>query len=363
MKSTPYTIHYGIGMLMNFEPISYDTLKFVSGASAVSLSRSTIPPTSELRRAGNNQRSVESILRGNEKMNSIVKGHLSTFPLFEKVSVEPTDEYFFKIEKQDHQTTHELNISVSNPARVKVDIEVEAGAQVTIVENFQGEVYVGYELNIVGGEGAKIDFVSAIKEPVMRTMLRNAFMGKNSSIVWHETVIEGKLIQSHTRTYLYETGARAEVKDIFVLSSDIVLDMYHSMYHLASYTKSDMLTKGVLNGRSRAMYQGLIHIDERAVGCTGYQKQDSLILSDSAEVNAVPNLEIENSDVKCSHGVTTAHIDKEKLFYMQSRGMDTATATELFVEGHVSPCLDQISDEGIKNDIIMRVKDNLIERG
>jgi Fe-S cluster assembly protein SufD len=350
MHLNHYTIHYGIGMLMNFESLLYDTLNFESGASVVSLSDSEL----------GNKETVQSILENNEKLHSVVSKHLIDFPLFNLVHTQPTDEFYFKIQKQDVLTTHVLNISVSNSARVKVTIEVEPGARVTIVESVAGTVYVGYELTIIAGEGSRIDFVSAIKESPMRTMLRNAYMGKDSHIVWHETVIEGKLIQSHTRTYLYETGARAEVKDIFALAGETVLDMYHSMYHLASHTTSDMLTKGVLEGKSRAMYQGLIHIDERAVGCTGYQKQDSLVLSDSAEVNAVPNLEIENSDVKCSHGVTTAHIDREKLFYMQSRGMDTATATELFVEGHLSPCLEVIPDEGIKNQVIQRIKENLM---
>ncbi len=348
MKSTPYTIHYGIGMLMNFEPLAYDTLKFEASLSVVSLSDSEVC----------DKNTLQSILEKNEKLNSVVGKHLGGFHLFNIVHTQPTDEFYFRIKKQDIVTTHALNISVSNPTRVKVIVEVEAGAQVIIVENFQGEAYVGYELTIIAGEGSKVDFISAIKEPGMRTILRNAFMGKDSSIVWHEAVIEGKLIQSHTRTYLYESGARAEVKDIFVLSSDTVLDMYHSMYHLASHTTSDMLTKGVLSDKSRALYQGLIHIDEKAVGCTGYQKEDSLILSNSAEVNAVPNLEIENSDVKCSHGVTTAHIDKEKLFYAESRGIDTPTAIDLFVDGHLAPCLGTLPDN-IKLTIQDRIRNNL----
>ncbi len=350
MKSSPYTIHYGIGMLMNLEPLAYDTLKFEPVSSIVSLTESEIVQKGKL----------ESILKNNKKLNSIVTKHLDTFPLFKIVSEKSTDEYYFKIKKQNKPTTHALNISVLKSARVHVVVEIEAGAEVTIIESMMGNAYAGYQLDLIAGKGSKVNYIAHAKVPDMRTILRNAYMAQDSSIVWHEAVIEGKLIQSHTRTYLYETGAQAEVKDVFALSSDTVLDMYHSMYHLASHTKSDMLTKGLLQGRSRALYQGLIHIDEKAIGCTGYQKEDSLVLSNNAEVNAVPNLEIENSDVKCSHGVTTAHIDKEKLFYMQSRGIDTKTATDLFVEGHLSPCLEQSKDEKIRYDILERIKENLM---
>ncbi len=336
-------------MLMNFEPLSYDTLKFQGGAAEVKLSGSE----------SGDQKSVSSILSKNEKLNSIVTNHLTVFPLFNKVVENPTDKFYFKIKKQAGPTTHELHVSVSNPSRIRVVIEIESGAEVTLNETAGGEAYLGYQLDLIVGEGAKVNVISALKAPVLRTILRNAYMKKDASLVWHEAVIEGTLIQSHTRTYFCEPGSRAEVKDLFALSSDTVLDMYHSMYHLASYTKSDMLTKGVLDKKSRAMYQGLIHIDEQAVGCVGYQKQDSLILSNSAEVNAVPNLEIENSDVKCSHGVTTAHIDKEKLFYAESRGIDETTATGLFVDGHLSACIDAISDEVVKKELQERIHENL----
>lgn len=340
-------------MLMNFEPIAYDTLNFERGSSVVMLSDSEIGNTNVL----------QSILENNEKLNSIVAKHLTDFPLFNLVHAQPTDECYFTIKNTNVLTTHNLSLDIKNASRTHVVITVEDGGKVTIVETITGTSYLGYTLDLVVGKGAEVTFVAHPENTNMRTVLRNAYVQENSLIKWIEGTVEGELIQSHIRTYLYEPGSRAEVKGLFALSGNTIVDMYHSMYHLASHTTSDILTKGVLEGKSRAMYQGLIHIDEKAVGCTGYQKEDSLVLSNSAEVNAVPNLEIENSDVKCSHGVTTAHIDREKLFYMQSRGMDTVTATELFVVGHLSPCLDLIPDEDTKNDVLKRIKDLLIEHG
>ncbi len=350
MKSTPYTIHYGIGMLMNFEPLLYDTLKFQVGASMVSLSDSE----------EGNKNVVQSILQNNEKLSSVVNNHLTFFPLFNLVHTQPTDEFYFTIKNTNNLTTHKLFLDIQNSSRTHVVITVEDGAKVTIVESMVGNSYVGYALDIVVGKGAEVTFVAHPENMSMRTVLRNAYVQENSLIKWLEGVIEGQLIQSHIRTYLYEPGSRAEVKGIFALSGTTVVDMYHSMYHLASHTTSDMLTKGVLQGKSRAMYQGLIHIDEKAIGCTGYQKQDSLVLSDSAEVNAVPNLEIENSDVKCSHGVTTAHIDGEKLFYAQSRGINEKDAAQLFVDGHLSPCIDVIPDETMRIGLQERIHRNLV---
>lgn len=336
---------------MSFESLAYDTLKFGEGSTHVELSHSEKKQETEL----------HAIFQHNKKLASRATAHLDTFPLFKKVATEPTDIYQFQIKKStDKMSVHLLDIRNTNPARLRIVIDVEAGARVTIVERSTSTAYLGYELTVTLGEGAVVDFISAMNIPSQRTILRNAYVGKDAHIIWHEAVIEGALVQSHTRTYLYESGGRAEIKDLFALSGETVLDMYHAMYHLASHTKSDMLTKGVLQNKGRALYQGLIHIDERAVGCVGYQKQDTLVLSNNAEVNAVPNLEIENSDVKCSHGVTTAHIDREKLFYMQSRGIDEKSATDLFVQGHVSPCIDAITDEHMRQDILERIVHHLI---
>ena len=349
MKTLPYTIHYGIGMLMNFEPVAYDTLNFEHNSSAVMLSDSEI----------GDENVLQSILENNEKLNSIVAKHLTDFPLFNLVHAQPTDECYFTIKNTNVLTTHNLSLDIKNASRTHVVITVEDGGKVTIVETIIGTSYLGYTLDLVVGKGAEVTFVAHPENTNMRTVLRNAYTQENSLIKWVEGTVEGDLIQSHIRTYLYEPGARAEVKGLFALSGTTVLDMYHSMYHLASHTTSDMLTKGVLEGKSRAMYQGLIHIDEKSVGCTGYQKEDSLVLSNSAEVNAVPNLEIENSDVKCSHGVTTAHIDNEKLFYAQSRGISEKNAAQLFVDGHISPCLDAIPNEHVRIVLQDRIHRNL----
>ncbi len=346
---TPYTIHYGIGMLMNFEPLLYDTLKFTSGSSMVTLSDSVI----------DNANRLQSILENNEKLNSIVTKHLTNFPLFNFVHTNPTDEFYFTIKNTNVPATHNLSLDITHSSRTHVVVHIEDGAKVNIIESITGNAYLGYTLDIVVGKGAEVTFVAHPENTPMRTILRNAYLQENSLIKWMEGSIEGELIQSHIRTYLYEPGSRAEVKGLFALSGNTIVDIYHSMYHLASHTTSDMLTKGVLEGKSRAMYQGLIHIDEKAVGCTGYQKEDSLVLSNSAEVNAVPNLEIENSDVKCSHGVTTAHIDKEKLFYAQSRGISEKNAAQLFVDGHISPCLDVVPDEMIRAQLQDRIHRNL----
>jgi len=346
-----YTIKYGPGMLMSFEPLAYDTLNFES-VVVCELTNSEV--------GDDGVDVLVHLFAQNTNVQKLVAHNLSCFPLFKKVFSEPTHIFYFKITKQDVPTMHELAIDneLVGAARVQVIIEVESGARATITEsmNIGQDEYLGYELNIILRGDAHVDFVSAVDDSPLRTILRNAFVGRNSHIVWHEAVIGGVLVQSHTRTYLHAPGGRVEVKDVFAIADDTVVDMYHAMYHLASHTTSDMLTKGVLYGSSCAMYQGLIHIDKDAAGCTGYQKEDNLILSDTAEVNAVPNLEIENSDVKCSHGVTTAHINKEKLFYARSRGLGIEEATELFVEGHLSSCIDAIVDEKIKRHVLDSIK-------
>jgi Fe-S cluster assembly protein SufD len=99
----------------------------------------------------------------------------------------------------------------------------------------------------------------------------------------------------------------------------------------------------VLRDTAKAVHRSLVHIAPDAHDCEGYERQDTLLLSDGAQINAVPNLEINNNQVKCSHGATTTYIDDEKLFYFLSRGLDRQSAEELFVSGYVAPVMEKVN--------------------
>ena len=121
-----------------------------------------------------------------------------------------------------------------------------------------------------------------------------------------------------------------------------------SLRHLAAHTTSHQLVKGVLDGSSRGAFQGQIHIEPNAQQTEGYQLHRALLLSDNAEVDCKPELEIFADDVKCSHGATSGDLDKEQLFYMQTRGIALDDAKQILIEAYLNEALQKVENEQIR---------------
>jgi len=110
-------------------------------------------------------------------------------------------------------------------------------------------------------------------------------------------------------------------------------------YHIGPHSKSNLLIKGVFSDRSKFFYQGLIRIEKTAQGSHAYQKNQNLILSDQSFVDSKPELEILANDVFCTHGVTTGRLNKEQIYYLQTRGLKKTEAEKLLVDGFLNQIL------------------------
>jgi len=122
--------------------------------------------------------------------------------------------------------------------------------------------------------------------------------------------------------------------------------------HIASYTKSDLLFKGVLGEDAYSLWKGNILISEDTRGTNGYQSNDNLILGPSAKAESIPGLEIITDDVRCSHGVTMGNIDNDQMFYLQSRGINQEDAEKLIVDGFLSSAVKRMADKGFEEFIL-----------
>ena len=117
--------------------------------------------------------------------------------------------------------------------------------------------------------------------------------------------------------------------------------------HYAPETKSDLLFRGVIKDASASFWQGMIFVDNKGMKSDGYQLNNSLILSPSAHVNSNPGLEILTDDVRCSHGVAITEIDKEQLFYLQSRGIKKESGEKLIIDGFLNATLSRAGDKNV----------------
>ena len=118
--------------------------------------------------------------------------------------------------------------------------------------------------------------------------------------------------------------------------------------------------RGVLDGKAKNIYRGVIHIQRSAPGSDGYQKQDTLLLNPSAEADSIPQLQIDNNDVKCGHGATVGQVDKEKLFYLMSRGLSEQAARKIVVLGYFESLVFDIPLPGIAEEVRSLVEQRVL---
>ena len=141
----------------------------------------------------------------------------------------------------------------------------------------------------------------------------------------------------------------AFVNGIFSLKNKNHHEIRTNINHLVDNTKSYQLIKSVLENNSRAVYQGKIFVSPEAQKTDGYQLSKAILLSETSEFNAKPELEIYADDVKCSHGSASGSLDDNSIFYLMSRGLNYIEAKELLINGFLLDVVEKITDSEIKN--------------
>jgi len=203
-------------------------------------------------------------------------------------------------------------------------------------------------VNIVCEENSTIEFVESVlldKTSVYYSK-KNSSSGSNSNILWMEADFSAKKIYSTITSNLDADNSSSRILNLF-FADDFVVDSNLKSIHSAKNTTSDILSKGILRN-SQSYVRGLVKINKYAQNSNGYQKSDVLLLDNSKAVS-IPDLEIHNNDVKCSHGSTITRLDEAKVFYMQSRGLSKEQAQLELIEGFFNPVLHVLSIDRIKN--------------
>ncbi|MCC5806535.1 MAG: Fe-S cluster assembly protein SufD [Opitutales bacterium] len=159
---------------------------------------------------------------------------------------------------------------------------------------------------------------------------------------------------------IFGSGSNVEMYSVNVPRGVQQFDQRTLQTHLAPNSRSDLLFKNALLDDSRTIFSGLIIVEEGAQQTDAYQTNNNLMLSETAESNALPGLEIKANDVKCSHGATTGRIDESNLFYFLARGIPRAKAHELMVFGFLEEVIEKFEDESLGNYVRGRLADKFL---
>ena len=152
---------------------------------------------------------------------------------------------------------------------------------------------------------------------------------RDATLVSHNLAVGGRIARLDLDAALVAPGAHVEMNGLYVARDRQHIDNHTRVDHAVPRTSSDQLYRGVLTGKSRAVFNGKAIVRPGAAGTDAQQSNANLLLSPEAEIDTKPELEIYADEVKCSHGATTGQLDANALFYLRSRGLDEETARSL----------------------------------
>ncbi|MCD6290058.1 MAG: Fe-S cluster assembly protein SufB [Anaerolineae bacterium] len=234
-------------------------------------------------------------------------------------------------------------------------IVVEEGAEVTYVEEYTSLTSgdAGFhdgvvELYVKPGGRLTYVYIQNWARDMWNFSTQRAVLSRDSSLTWIAGNFGSRLTKTFSRVALRAPGANGEMLGLLFADGQQHLDIDTYQDHAAPHCTSNLLYKNVLKDRARTVWRGMIWARPEAQKTDAYQKNENLLLSDSARADAIPGLEIEANDLRCTHGVTAGKIDKDQLFYLMSRGLSEEQAQRMIVYGFFEPLLSRISAESVR---------------
>jgi Fe-S cluster assembly protein SufD len=227
-------------------------------------------------------------------------------------------------------------------------ILVEEGAQVEVWEQFlsgspEQDGVFNVVTELIVSDAAKLRYVcgQALSEQSWIFGAQRAEVGRDASLDWVALGFGSSRGHVRMETRLAGEGAEARVTGAYATHGSQHIDFDTTQEHAAPHTTSDLAFRGVLQDRSSAVWKGNIIVDPGAQKTDAFQDSRNLLLSKRAHADAIPGLEIQANDVRCTHAAAVAQVDAEQLFYLRSHGLPEAEAKQLVIEGFLSALVER----------------------
>jgi Fe-S cluster assembly protein SufD len=237
-------------------------------------------------------------------------------------------------------------------------IVLDEGAEAEVWERYasEGEALFNGVVELVVGDGANLRYVceQELSEQSLVFATQRAEVGRDASLEWVALGFGSARGKVRMETKLAGRGSSAKVTGAYAGAGTQHLDYDTTQEHAAEDTTSDLAFRGVLAERATAVWRGMIRVDPGAQRTDAFQESRNLLLSTDAHADAIPGLEIEADDVRCTHAAAVAQVDAEQLYYLRSHGLLEAEAKRLVIEGflqelvaraHEGPIRDALRDE------------------
>jgi Fe-S cluster assembly protein SufD len=241
--------------------------------------------------------------------------------------------------------------TVSHP---RVLIVADDNAQATIVETYagvgEGVYFTNAVSEVVAGNNTRIDHCRLQHETLeaFHVSTMQARVGRSSTFITQSATLGAQLTRNDLNVVLAGEGAEATMNGLVLIDGKQHCDNHTLLDHAAPNCPSHELYKHVLGGQSTGVFRGKILVRQIAQKTDSKQTSRSLLLSDDADMNSQPALEIYADDVKCTHGSTTGPVDEEMMFYIRSRGVDAESARALLTYAFAADITRRIAVEPVR---------------
>ena len=237
-------------------------------------------------------------------------------------------------------------------------ITLERGAQMTLIERQQGEgaYWKNMRTEITLAEGAILNHIRISDDSMqaVNTNMVSVSVERDSVYNGFSLNIGGKLTRHEIDAVMNGQNAEVHFNGVNLLNGTQHGDTTILVKHMAPHCNSNQFYRNLIDESAKCVFQGKVYVDQIAQKTDGYQLSNTLLLSEKAEMDTKPELEIYADDVKCSHGSTCGQLDEEPLFYLRQRGIPESEARLLLVQAFVDEVVDKIVNEDIKEQILQR---------
>ncbi|MFT3902059.1 MAG: Fe-S cluster assembly protein SufD [Niabella sp.] len=240
-------------------------------------------------------------------------------------------------------------------AQPRVLVHVAKGAQVQFAETFAtvgaDESFTNQIMELVVAQDALLDLYKIQNDAPNSNIVSTTHVHQTGKSVANVVTISlnGGLVRNNLNMVMSAANSEANLSGLYLQDGHTLVDNHTVVDNREPNCLSNELYKGVLSGHATGVFNGKIFVRQIAQKTNAYQSNRNILLSENAQVNTKPQLEIFADDVKCSHGCTVGRLDEDALFYMRSRGISEKTATSLLLQGFALDILDKINFTAIKD--------------
>ena len=234
-------------------------------------------------------------------------------------------------------------------------VSVEAGASVTIVEEYLGTSgehpsFTNSVTEFVVGENAYVEHIKIQDEALDSFHVAGIYaqLDRSSRFRSHSLALGGRLSRNNIRTKLDGEGLECVLNGLYLTKGEQLADHHMIVEHAKPHCDSHEYFNGILDGRSKGVFHGRILVRQDAQKTDAKQTNKNLLLSDEATADSKPQLEIYADDVKCTHGATIGQMDEEAIFYLRARGVPHAVARRMLMHAFAGEIVERIESEPIR---------------